>query len=257
MGGDLTVISQVGQGSKFSFDMPVKPGEVGEIRTRQPARRIIGLEPGQPVYRILIVEDRYENRTLLRKLLEGVGFEVREAVNGQAGVDLHASWQPQLIWMDMRMPVMDGYEATKRIKASTQGQATVVIALTASAFEEQRAVVLSAGCDDFVRKPFQESDIFEKMSKHLGVRYLYSEAQPTQSATPLKIKLTPSLFAALPPAWVADLHQAASGAQSKRVLDLLKQIEADHPALAETLTVLVNEFRFDEIMMLTALEVGE
>ena len=141
---------------------------------RQPRQRVIGLEPGQPSYRILIVEDRLENRRLLVKLLEPIGFEVREAVNGQEGVEIWEAWDPHLVWMDMRMPVMDGYEATKRIKSTTKGQATVVVALTASVFEEQRTVVLSAGCDDFVRKPFRDKDIFDVLHRHLGVRFLYA-----------------------------------------------------------------------------------
>jgi CheY-like chemotaxis protein len=105
---------------------------------------------------------------------------VREAENGQQAVALWDSWQPHLILMDMRMPVMDGYEATKRIKFHLKGQATVIIALTASAFEEDRTMILSAGCDDFVRKPFQEEVLLEKIATHLGVRYVYEESsQPT------------------------------------------------------------------------------
>jgi CheY-like chemotaxis protein len=143
---------------------------------------VIGLESGQPQYRILVVDDRLESRVLLVKLLTSVGFEVLEAVNGQEAIELWSSWEPHLIWMDMRMPVMDGYEATKRIKADLKGQATAIVALTASAFEEERSVVLSAGCDDFVRKPFRESVIFEKMAQHLGVRYIYAESASSTSA---------------------------------------------------------------------------
>ena len=84
-------------------------------------------------------------------------------------------WEPHLIWMDMRMPVMDGYEATRRIKATTRGQATVIIALTATAFEEDREQILLEGCDDFVRKPFRKDEIYDMLAKHLGVRFLYEE----------------------------------------------------------------------------------
>ncbi|WP_204101786.1 MULTISPECIES: response regulator, partial [Spirulina sp. CCY15215] len=127
-------------------------------------------------YRILIVDDKPVNRQLLVQLLSPLGFELQEASNGQEAIDIWQEWQPELIWMDMRMPVMDGFTATQKIKATTQGQATAVIALTASVLEEERAVVLSAGCDDFLRKPFREDQIFQAMEKHLGVRYIYEDS---------------------------------------------------------------------------------
>ncbi len=85
-------------------------------------------------------------------------------------------WQPHLIWMDMRMPVMDGHEATQKIKATPKGQATVIIALTATVFEEDREQILLEGCDDFVRKPFRKDEIYDMLARHLGVRFLYEEA---------------------------------------------------------------------------------
>jgi CheY-like chemotaxis protein len=131
--------------------------------------------PNQPIYRILIVEDSRVNRLLLVKLLQPLGFEVREVVDGQEAVAVWQSWQPHLILMDIQMPVMDGYEATQIIKQMPNGQETVIIALTASAFDEQREAILKAGCDDFIRKPFQEEILFAKIAEHLGVRYIYSE----------------------------------------------------------------------------------
>ena len=157
----------------------------------QTARRVVGLEPGQPEYRILAVDDRLESRLLLVKMLSSLGFAVEEAENGVQAVEMWSSWEPHLIWMDMRMPVMDGYEATKQIKAHLKGQATVIIALTASAFDEERSVILSAGCDDFVAKPFREQVILEKMAKYLGVRYVYDQ-EP--SATSQSNRFSSALF---------------------------------------------------------------
>ncbi|HCF29323.1 MAG TPA: hybrid sensor histidine kinase/response regulator, partial [Cyanobacteria bacterium UBA11049] len=94
--------------------------------------------------------------------------------------------------MDMRMPVMNGYEATQRIKSHVKGQATAILALTASTFEEERAIVLSAGCDDFVRKPFQENVLFEKMTQYLGVRYIYEHKDKFESKTTNAFILQPS-----------------------------------------------------------------
>ena len=151
MGGELTASSEEGKGSVFRFDVRMGMAEAVEVPVEQPARRVVGLEPGQPVYRILVVEDVFESRKLLLNLLGLVGFDARGAENGQEGIAVWEKWEPNLIWMDMRMPVMDGYEATRRIKATPKGQDTVIVALTASAFEEQRSAVMSAGCDGFVR----------------------------------------------------------------------------------------------------------
>ena len=256
MGGEIAVSSTLGHGTIFSFEIPVSPAAVVEAQPRQHYRRVIGLAPDQPKYRILVVEDKWENRQLLVKMLESVGFEVREAENGQEGVAIWESWQPQLIWMDMRMPVMDGYEATRQIKAHLKGHATIIIALTASAFDEERAVVLSAGCNDFVRKPLREEVIWEKMMQYLGVRYVYEEStQQVAIASQLeeteRYTLKAESLRVMPPEWVAQLHQAALRTDEKLIFDLIEQIPQDYSPMATALADLVNNFRIDKIIDLT------
>ncbi|NEO38569.1 MAG: response regulator [Moorea sp. SIOASIH] len=253
MGGDITLSSPLGGGTIVTFDIQISLAGAGaDIQTQHPTRSVIGLAPDQPKYRILVVEDKWESRKLLVKLLEPLGFEVREAENGQEGVALWSSWEPHLIWMDMRMPVMDGYEATKQIKAHLKGQATVIIALTASAFNEERAVILSAGCDDFVRKPFQEEEIFETMAHYLGVRYVYEEktsaTSPQRSATEA---LTREALAVMPAEWVEQLYQAANQVNNQRIFQLIEQIPSEHGPVAIALTDLVRNFRCDKIIDLT------
>jgi CheY-like chemotaxis protein len=191
---------------------------------------------------------------------------VREAVNGQEAIDLWLSWEPHLIWMDMRMPVMDGYEATKRIKTDLKGQATAIVALTASAFEEERSVVLSAGCDDFVRKPFREEVILEKMAQHLGVRYVYEEPSSstqsrnvgewdifTSSSPQLLVgtPITPSALKVMPEEWLYELYEAALCVDNERIFQLIEQIPAAYAPLAKALADLVNNFRCDRIIDLS------
>ena len=262
MGGELAVSSTLGQGSIFKFDVQiaaVEKADMAEVQTSQPARRVIGLEPDQPVYRLLVVDEREASRKLLVELLSPLGFELREAVHGQEAIEIWEGWEPHLIWMDMRMPVMDGYEATKRIKATIKGQATVVVALTASAFEDDRAMILSEGCDDFVRKPFREEEIFDTLAKHLGVRFVYdvedaqpagAAAQPEDAVLPAD-SLTPEALMSLPTDWVGDLHQAATQLDADVILDLLDQIREQNASLANALASLVHDFRFDTIMALT------
>jgi CheY-like chemotaxis protein len=223
----------------------------------QPTRRVLGLEPNQPIYRLLVAEDKETNRQLLVKLLEPVGFEVEEALNGQEALEVWERWEPHLIWMDMRMPVMDGHEATRRIKATPKGQATVIIALTATAFEEDRERILLEGCDDFVRKPFRQDEIFDMLTKHLGVRFVYdveqaqpAAAQPADAAAAPGEGLTPAALAALPAGWVADLQQATIKADLNLVLSLIDQIEGQNPALADALADLAHNFEYKRILML-------
>ncbi|MCG8364155.1 MAG: ATP-binding protein [Pseudanabaenales cyanobacterium] len=257
LGGDLTVNSTPGQGTVFAFDIRICPADLADIATQQPTRQVIGLAPNQPRYRILIVEDKWENRQLLVKLLEPLGLAIREAANGQEGVDLWRTWQPHLIWMDMRMPVMDGYEATKQIKSHLRGHATVIIALTASAFEESRSVILAVGCDDFVRKPFREKVIFEKMAQHLGVQYIYANgSQPSavssqQSEQANGYALRAKSLSVMSDQWVADLRQAAIQVDADLIFQLVDQIPPAHITLAQGLAELARNFCFDEIIELT------
>ena len=257
LGGDLTVNSTPGQGTVFAFDIRICPADLADIATQQPTRQVIGLAPNQPRYRILIVEDKWENRQLLVKLLEPLGLAIREAANGQEGVDLWRTWQPHLIWMDMRMPVMDGYEATRQIKSHLRGHATVIIALTASAFEESRSVILAVGCDDFVRKPFREKVIFEKMAQHLGVQYIYAnESQPSAvSSQPSEqangYALRAKSLSVMSDQWVADLRQAAIQVDADLIFQLVDQIPPAHITLAQGLAELARNFCFDEIIELT------
>ncbi len=266
LGGEISVNSTVGKGSLFRFEVQVTlPADVSEIEGQESRiqESVVGITPGQrpangkiaddSPYRILVVEDSEVNRIVLVQLLTQVGFEVREAVHGEDAIEVWQAWKPHLIWMDMRMPVMDGYEATKRIKSLAGAFAPAIIALTAHAFEEERAVILAAGCDGFVRKPFREAEIFDTMAQHLDLHYVYQDLIPTESDGDAwtQIDLTPSDLADLPAAWVAELRHAAARGRDKYILDLIEQIRPTHARVSEGLELLVHEFRFDKIMVLT------
>ncbi|WP_341736131.1 AAA family ATPase [Microcoleus sp. CAWBG640] len=274
MGGEITVIShgkvftpgmplkeflEDTTGTTFRFDIPVGIADASASQNQPYNRRVVALAPNQPQYRILVVDDKDDNRQLLIKLLKPLGFEVEEASNGIEALEIWDSYSPHLIWMDMRMPVMDGYEATKRIKGTIKGQATAVIALTASVWEEEKAVILSAGCDDFVRKPFHKEAIFDIMAKHLGVSYIYQEQQPPSPPSPMTgepLNFT-DLLAAMSKKWIVKLHEAALDADSELVSQLLKEIPESHAFELQTLRNWVNKFQFEKILDLTEPLVGE
>jgi signal transduction histidine kinase/ActR/RegA family two-component response regulator len=250
MGGEIQAQSELGKGSTFAFDMTASLAADTDVEAVRLIRRATEIAPGQPTYRILITEDKWENRTLLWRLLEPFGFELKSAANGQEAIDIAESWQPHLIFMDMRMPIMDGHEATRRIKSTIKGQAIAIIALTASVFEHERMSVLEDGCDDFVRKPFREAAIFEKLTQHLGVEFIYEENGKAPSSR-IAPELTADSFTQAPPEWIARLHHAASMADYEASLSLIDEIRPTDDDLADALHNLVVEFRFDRILTFT------
>ncbi|NEQ42133.1 MAG: AAA family ATPase [Leptolyngbya sp. SIOISBB] len=317
MGGDIQVQNVPEGGALFAFTVQAQVAETAIEQPAAPARRVVALAPDQPIPRLLVVEDHWSNRQLLVEMLSNLNFAVQSAENGAAAIAQYESWHPDLIWMDMRMPVMDGYEATRRIRAlekkaeqgtgnreqetesreqgignreqgiengspisptastpSPTAPATQppshpatqpptphipIIALTASAFEEDRADIMAAGCDDFVRKPLETAIIFEKMAQYLGVKYLYATREPSPGLSPS----TPAAAAlarqaesivGMPPEWLKQLHEAAIQADAEVIFNLLKQIPEDAPSLKQVLTDLTQGFYFDEIINLTQIE---
>jgi PAS domain S-box-containing protein len=265
MGGEITVNSQLGEGTLVEFSIPITPTEATEVISQSHPNRVLRIAPEQPSYRILVVEDNPTSCQLLCELLETVGFEVQSAENGQQGITIWDSWQPHLIWMDIRMPVMDGKDATQWIRHQERlnqerGEmlpsdlsATVIIAITASAFTEEIQSFLAVGCDDFVIKPIQEHIIFEKMVQHLGVRYLYDDTPSVvslDSGDSLPI-LTSESLGVMPEMWRVQLNQAASSLDEELMRQLVQQIPDTQANLAISLIQLIDDFQFDQIINLT------
>ncbi|KYC40843.1 hypothetical protein WA1_24800 [Scytonema hofmannii PCC 7110] len=257
MGGNITVSSTVGQGTTFQFTLPVRLATSTDMQPEQINRQVIGLVPGQPQYRILVVDDQPENRLLLVKLLTNLGLDVQEATNGQEAIALWHVWHPHIIWMDIRMPVLNGYKATKWIReqenaAKNQNQPSKIIALTAHASESDRNLALDAGCDDYISKPFQEETLFNMMAKYLGLSYLYADSEPpsTSSDLPVNNVLTSDNLSVMSATWIAQLHQAALLCNDEEVLLVIEQIPPEHESLTKELQHLSQNFEFHRIMQL-------
>jgi PAS domain S-box-containing protein len=257
MGGEITVNSQLGQGTILRFSIPAQVST--DYQLRLPTQPVIGLAPNQPPYRILLVEDLWESRQLLVELLQPLGFEIKEAANGLEAIALWESWQPHLIWMDIRMPKMDGYTAIKIIRERergvdlqpTQRKKTVIIALTASALEGERVAILNAGGDDFVRKPFPDGRILEKIAEHLGIQYLYANREDlvfqgrSENRSPALLQ---QALLGMPSTWITRLGKAATLADDELIFALLAEIPKSNIILTTILVDLVHNFRYDKIM---------
>jgi len=251
MGGALELESELGRGSIFRVWLPAGVAAAEDARTHaETARRVIGLAPGQRRWRILVVDDNADDRAVLKALLEDASFLVLEAANGQEGVEAFTRHAPDLVWMDMRMAVMDGYEAVRQIRQLPRGDRTAVIAMTASAFREQAADILAAGCDDVVVKPASEPSIFEAMQRFLPLKYQY--AQDPERARPGGLDELSRQIGALPDTVRHGLRAAAGTLRHKELDAALDAVRALDPDLAGRLAELGQELRFDRILELVA-----
>jgi CheY-like chemotaxis protein/nitrogen-specific signal transduction histidine kinase len=273
MGGKITVESTVGVGTCFKFHVLARLAKAIDLAPKSGQRRVVGIAPNQSSYRILVADDVAENRLLLNQMLTAVGFQVQEAKTGQEAIAQWKQWRPHLIWMDLQMPVMDGYEATRRIRAMqaklqephASAFACKIIAVSASVIDESETSIRAAGCNDFVRKPFTENNIFAKMATHLKVSYLYQENQQSSGKNaiaenslsqqtvpePEIAQTLEALIAPLPAIWKANLHQAAQDLYAEPCLAIIAQLPPDQAPLAAALVDLVENFRFDVLLTLT------
>jgi PAS domain S-box-containing protein len=269
MGGDITVSSKLGKGSTFCFSMIATPVDAAAVGIGHSSRRVIGLAPNQPTYRILVVDDTDTSRHLMVRWLADAGFEVRQASNGQEAIEQWSKFAPHLIWMDMRMPTMDGFEAVRQIRSrehklqqanhcADRPTPTKIIAITAAVFDEERQAMLAAGCDDFVGKPCPEEVIFDMLAQHLGVRYRHEDSQQLSACHLPEEQVNSKAviqqgLAAMPAEWVARLNRAALIANDQVIFQLLEEIPESQIALKDALTQLVKNFQLDQLIQLIQL----
>ena len=251
MGGEISLQSTPGEGSRFVVSLPLRVAEGGE-EAQQTPRRVVGLAPGQPAWRVLVVDDADANRLLLKRLLEQVGFRVREAANGEEAVACFQDWAPHFIWMDLRMPVMDGYQASRAIRQLPGGDRTVIAALTASASLVETEAVKESGCVELHRKPFREADLFAAMERHLGVEYRYAEPSDEEPAADAEDPGIPEDFPqrlqALPSEQRQALIDAVRAGDLEALEAVVQAIARQDGALGRALHGLVQEFRYQDIL---------
>ena len=244
MGGDISLVSTVGSGSRFSVRLPFETASQ-EVEAAHPeAASAFALAGETPPHRLLIVEDEAVNRQLLREILAPFNFELREASNGQLALDEIARWRPDLVWMDIRMPVMDGVEATRRIRAMPDSGQIKIIALTAHALESERQKIREAGCDEVLRKPYKIREIMGVLTQYLGVKFITSSPPPT----PVLANVSAADLAALPTAQLQALTNALAGLEVADCLPLIDTLAAQHKDLAQRLRQMIGDFRFKEVL---------
>jgi PAS domain S-box-containing protein len=249
MGGAITVKSHVGKGSIFAIQLPLKEGDAQAVQLKEKPRRVLKLQPGQAVCRVLIADDIEDNRQLLAQMLEPVGFEIRMATNGAEAVEEFVQWQPNLILMDFRMPVMDGHEAIRRIREMADGKNPKIIAVTASAMDENRQELLGIGADDFISKPFREAELFQKIHAQVGVKYVYAE-DAAAAVVEESSEITAESLAGLPKELIRSMREAVITADLDAVLATIQEVQVRDPRVAHGLRSLAESFQYQKLINL-------
>ncbi|MFB3133912.1 MAG: response regulator, partial [Rhodothermales bacterium] len=167
------VKSTLGQGSVFWLELDLPALEITLAPSPEEKKSITGF--AGRARKILVVDDKQENRSVLTGLLAPLGFELVEAADGQEALEQAAAFQPDLILMDLVMPVMDGFEATRRLRQVPALKAVPVIALSASVFEYTLQQSMEVSCDDFIPKPVRIDVLLEKLETHLGLEWIYRD----------------------------------------------------------------------------------
>jgi len=180
MGTTLEMTSQLGSGSVFWIDVDLpEVRELPEIIKLQ-ERNIIGFKGEKR--KVLVVDDKWENRSVLVNLLEPLGFEIVEATDGRDCLNKVLKFKPDVILMDLVMPVLDGFEATRQIRKLTKLKKIVIIATSASVFDYSQLKSRKAGCDDFISKPVRVKHLLERLQVHLGLEWIYDDLEFSQAA---------------------------------------------------------------------------
>ena len=251
LGGQLTVESYLGKGSAFRFFVKVQAATGQFPRKEQILSTVRKLAANSECLRVLIADDNAANREILIRMLKRVGFEVRYAINGLECLDIYREWRPRVVFMDIRMPVMDGVEATQRIKTSPGGRDTIVIAVSAGALEDQNTNVLEYGADAFISKPFREVDILSEIQRLTGITYEYELRDEPKGRIEVIQPLGSHLdISGIPHEWIEAMQQAIKGGYQDDLLAAIDRLEETFPEAAHRFRQFAIEYRYDAILEL-------
>lgn len=247
MGGEVKLESTPGKGSRFYFEIPLPPAE-GQVKhgTKHDAREVKRLAPGTRV-NILVVDDNQNNRDVLSQLLLGIGCDVRVAASAFEAFDRVTQEMPNLIFMDIRMPGMNGADATRKIIADHGPDKIKIVAITASVLEHERAGHMAAGFHGFLSKPFRFLEVCETLKQLLKIKFEYAEEAPTANDTLLDVDPTK---VTLPADLWQELKEAADRFSVTRLEKALAPLENNgdsHQAVAYYLKQLIHEGDLDQV----------
>jgi len=268
MGGHIQVKSQVNQGSRFSFEIPLSLDNSIDPYQECGTCRVIGLAPHQPNYRILVVEQDWSSRQYLVSLLQLIGFQVRDVSQSEEAISLCKNWFPDLIFMDIQASAIEGCTLPEIIRATPKAKDTVLIAVIPELASERLRHWSAVGWDDSIEQPIQEEIVWQKIAQHLGVSYQYANTLDPGPVPPKLTSLLPvnsretdpaqtlekdseclkEMLRRMSPDWVDQLSEAARRGSDSEILDLIQVIPTPDRGLADRLERWSNNFQFDCIL---------
>ncbi len=251
MGSELQVISEVGKGSLFRFDVRLPVVELSEEPNERGRQKITGYKGD--IRSVLVVDDNPPNRLVLRRLIEPLGFDVVEAENGKEGVESARRLRPDMIVMDMRMPVMTGLEATSRIRRIEALRDTLILGYSAAVFESDKEDCLKAGCDGFISKPLQVEKLFAVMRSRLGIEWVHEETDEQDAVGREEEDMNRAEIVAPPVEEMEILLHLAMSGNMREILNRathLETLDAKHQSFARTLRELARAFEEEKILSL-------
>lgn len=253
MGGCLTVQSVLGQGSAFQFTIPVGIGQTHATEATQ--GQVAHLAPHQ-IYRILVVDDSMMNRQVIVQFLGSIGFEIQEAADGAEAIAQWRDWNPHLILLDLRMPVLNGLEVIRHIRAYDRDHPPVgdrlspkVIAVTASALVDQQQEAMASGCDDFITKPVDLSHLLEAIAQHINVDYIYDDLTIDTSNVDIPC-LEPDALSVMSQEWLDSLYLSVLRCEDAQVDQLIQQIPSQYKDLKQALNYYNQRLQLEQILLM-------
>lgn len=250
MGGKIAIQSAVGKGSTFSFDFLFEKGDASQQRAHK--QIVVGLAPGQFAPKILIADDNHQSRIYLKTLLECTGFEMNEAENGKEAIRIFENWKPDLIFMDIRMPVMSGIEATKIIKSRKDIKDVKIVALSAHMFQDERAALMKAGCDEYMNKPLQENEILDLIFRIFGVKYIYQDDATQTETNKHATMIDREALKKIPEDLIIELHEAVIRLDSNRIFESIEKIKKLDAEVGEGLAFIAKKVDYTKLLSLTS-----
>ncbi len=247
MNGDIRVQSKVDKGSIFQFRCPVEQGFEDQLEPETILREVVSLKDGQPRPKVLIADDRETNRLLLDKMLGPKGFKTRQAVNGEQALEIWRDWHPDVILMDLVMPVLGGMEAIKAIRSQPNGDKPVIIAVTASILREDKERVIKGGADEFLSKPFLEKELFHLVARNTDLEFVYAPEKDGQDEQQKALDPRAALGRVSPELKTRFVNALQEG-HMRRINDCIDQIGKDEPDLFSHLKELAQGFDYQAIL---------
>ena len=256
LGGDITLQSEPGKGSNFLLEIQVDIPDNISFADKHSQDEVIGLSPDTKHARILVVDDIANNREVLTRQLEFVGFEVRSVMSGEKALSELETWNADLILLDLNMPTMNGIETMQRIKLNPAHKKTPIIMVSASTMENEHHKCIDAGANDFIDKPINYHELFNLIANLINIEYQYAGNENRFAQKTFKV-LTAEELADIEKDWLEKLFKLASIGDTEKMLALISTLPDEKTEIKNKMTVYIQEFKIKSLVRILELGISK